>query len=489
MMRNFYTIIASPLIVTLFASLVIGMFTQIASAQPELEVDYQWRVIKSADDSLLLRADASENRTSYDTYRWRLYDSGDLEWTNYSDDPVVNFPASDITPGVEYDLEFSLMSDTETANIDGNDDSGVIDSVEHEVGLPDLELRSECHEDDAGEKNFLIAMVTPEDVEFPNINRSDGDYEFYQISEDGGVRVSDPSVPAVPGNQYSLGQHRYSYRATAELNVLLENYNIMLESDIIDGEEADFCDQPEFEETNFGYEADGLDISVFVLNPDNETPYSWDFTGDGEIEETGAEASYTYDEEGLKTITLKTSQYTDLGNVQKSVLMDPGTTHGDQDGDGTNDQNDDSDDTQDGEGDENLDPVEVEGGLVNCGQTNPDGEIPNPCDWSDFVQMINNLISWLIGLATVVATLLFMYAGFLYLTSGGSESQTDQATAIFSNVAIGFGIILVAWMLVTSIVSLLTGSSWIEENSELLPISQMDTDLHHDLTLTEDNNA
>lgn len=482
------TIITSSLILVLLVGLMVGVLSQTALAQPAPEVDYQWQVIKSGDDSLLLRADASysANRTSYDTYRWRLYDSGDLEWTNYSDEPVVNFPSSDIIPGVEYDLEFALMSGTETADT-GDDDNGVISSVEHEVGLPDLELRSECREDDAGQKNFLIAQIIPEDVEFPNI--LDADYEFYQISEDGGVIVTDPSVPDY---QYSLGQHRYSYRAQAELNVALEDYIIMVNSDLLDGEEADFCDQLEFKEPNFGYQADGLNISVFVLNPDNETPYSWDFTDDGETEETGAEASYTYDEAGRKTITLSTSQYTDLGNVEKSILMDPGTTHGDQDGDGTDDENDATGDgAGDGEGvdGENVAPVEVEGGLVNCGQTNSDGEIPNWCDWSDFVQLINNLISWLIGLATVVATLLFMYAGFLYLTSGGSESQTDQATAIFSNVAVGFGIILVAWMLVTSIVSLLTGASWIDQNSDLLPISQVDTDSHQALNLKDQNNV
>lgn len=105
--------------------------------------------------------------------------------------------------------------------------------------------------------------------------------------------------------------------------------------------------------------------------------------------------------------------------------------------------------------------VFAQDGLVTC---------TNDCNWQSFIQLINNLITWLIGIATVIATLLFMYAGFLYLTARGNQSQAEQATGIFTNVAIGFGIILVAWLIVSTIVTLLTSQQWRDNNSNLLPI-------------------
>lgn len=106
--------------------------------------------------------------------------------------------------------------------------------------------------------------------------------------------------------------------------------------------------------------------------------------------------------------------------------------------------------------------------------TAQDGLVPDcdaDCGWEDFIEMTNTIINWLITIATSVAVLLFMYAGFLYLTSGGDESQVKQATTIFTNVAVGFAIMLIAWLLVITIVSLLTGDNWIEDNEDLLPIS------------------
>lgn len=102
-------------------------------------------------------------------------------------------------------------------------------------------------------------------------------------------------------------------------------------------------------------------------------------------------------------------------------------------------------------------------GLVPCSD-------PAECDWDAFVGMINGLIEWLIIIATSVAVLLFMYAGFLYLTSGGDDAKIKQAKTIFINTAIGFAIMLMAWLLVETIFNLLTSEGWRDANSGLLPI-------------------
>lgn len=95
-----------------------------------------------------------------------------------------------------------------------------------------------------------------------------------------------------------------------------------------------------------------------------------------------------------------------------------------------------------------LDPSTAQAQLVDC---------QSDCGWEELVTMFNRIIEWLIIISTSVAALLFMYAGFLYLTSRGDESQVKRATTIFTNVAIGFAIMLLAWLLVDTIVKLLTG--------------------------------
>jgi hypothetical protein len=109
-------------------------------------------------------------------------------------------------------------------------------------------------------------------------------------------------------------------------------------------------------------------------------------------------------------------------------------------------------------------PLQAEAqGLVGCSGA-------DDCDWDAFVGMITGLIGWLIIIATSVAALLFMYAGFLYLTSGGDDSKVKQAKAIFINTAIGFAIMLIAVLLVETIVDFLTSETWRDNNAGLLPI-------------------
>lgn len=115
--------------------------------------------------------------------------------------------------------------------------------------------------------------------------------------------------------------------------------------------------------------------------------------------------------------------------------------------------------------------VSAQEGLVTCGtDTDDNGVLTNPCGWDDFIGMINGLVEWLIIIATSVAVLLFIYAGFLYLTSGGDDSQVSQAKTIFINVAVGFSIMLLAYLIVITIVSLLTGEGWLQENQEFIPV-------------------
>lgn len=70
------------------------------------------------------------------------------------------------------------------------------------------------------------------------------------------------------------------------------------------------------------------------------------------------------------------------------------------------------------------------------------------CGFDELSGLINQISIILMTFTTAVATILFVYAGFLYITSQGDTNKVKQATTIFRNVAIGFVIILVSYLLV-----------------------------------------
>ena len=93
-------------------------------------------------------------------------------------------------------------------------------------------------------------------------------------------------------------------------------------------------------------------------------------------------------------------------------------------------------------------------GLVPCG-----GEGEADCTTCDFFVMAKNVIDFIvIDLVTPVAALFMIIGGFLFYTSGGSEKQVSLAKNILYGVIIGALIIYGAWLLVDSVLLMLTGS-------------------------------
>ena len=95
-----------------------------------------------------------------------------------------------------------------------------------------------------------------------------------------------------------------------------------------------------------------------------------------------------------------------------------------------------------------------EGGLVPCG-TLQDGKITNPCDFDDILNLINRVVKFIfIDLVIPIAAIMFAYAGFELLTSGGSTEKKSKAKSIFINVAIGLAIAAAAFLIVQTILGI-----------------------------------
>lgn len=73
------------------------------------------------------------------------------------------------------------------------------------------------------------------------------------------------------------------------------------------------------------------------------------------------------------------------------------------------------------------------------------------CDFAALIDTVNKLINWLFIISIPIATVLFAWAGLLYLT--GSEKNIGKAKSIFTSVGIGFIIMIVAWLAVYTVVN------------------------------------
>jgi hypothetical protein len=107
--------------------------------------------------------------------------------------------------------------------------------------------------------------------------------------------------------------------------------------------------------------------------------------------------------------------------------------------------------------------VAADTGIVPaCPANNPnctDPYSPDNYGTCEFVSLINNVITFFIGMASVFAMIVFVYAGYLMVLSQGNAGQVSKAKGMFTNVLIGYVIMLSAFLIVNTIMSMLVGSS------------------------------
>ena len=92
-----------------------------------------------------------------------------------------------------------------------------------------------------------------------------------------------------------------------------------------------------------------------------------------------------------------------------------------------------------------LDPA----GIVPCGNKD------TICHICEITLLAQNIINFAVYLATALAAILFMYAGFKYATASANPGQIEEAHKIFWNVLIGMVFVLGAWLIVDTIMKAL----------------------------------
>ncbi len=77
--------------------------------------------------------------------------------------------------------------------------------------------------------------------------------------------------------------------------------------------------------------------------------------------------------------------------------------------------------------------------------------VDTPCNACSLVALGQNILNFLFAISAAIAALMFAFAGFKMVTAGGDPGKISEGKKIFTNVAIGFIILLAAWLIVDTV--------------------------------------
>ena len=95
--------------------------------------------------------------------------------------------------------------------------------------------------------------------------------------------------------------------------------------------------------------------------------------------------------------------------------------------------------------------TEDDGGSDGPVVTQNSFQIDNPIKWDNFEDVINAIIDFIFWVAILVAPIMFLIAGFNFVTSGGKPDQVKSARNMMIYTAVGLIIIMLSKGIVTLI--------------------------------------
>src|SRR3989344_1088068 len=72
------------------------------------------------------------------------------------------------------------------------------------------------------------------------------------------------------------------------------------------------------------------------------------------------------------------------------------------------------------------------------------GELNNPIEANSFEELIATIAKWLVRLLAPLAAIMFIYAGFLFITAGGNVEQIQKAKTAITWAVVGIIIVLIS---------------------------------------------
>lgn len=90
-----------------------------------------------------------------------------------------------------------------------------------------------------------------------------------------------------------------------------------------------------------------------------------------------------------------------------------------------------------------------------------------PCGFGGVLAIIQNVVNFIIALSIIVATLIMVWAGGLYILSATNPESRSTANKMLINAAVGLMIVLSAWLIVDFVMKTLYGGQFGPWNSIL----------------------
>ena len=75
--------------------------------------------------------------------------------------------------------------------------------------------------------------------------------------------------------------------------------------------------------------------------------------------------------------------------------------------------------------------------------------IKNPITTSDFGEIVENILLWLLSVAGVITIFMLVIGGIMYMTAGGDEQKVATAKKVVTWAIIGLGLILISYSIIT----------------------------------------
>lgn len=72
---------------------------------------------------------------------------------------------------------------------------------------------------------------------------------------------------------------------------------------------------------------------------------------------------------------------------------------------------------------------------------------------ADLENTVIRIVQWVLGFLGLVAVIMILIGGFQWMTAGGNEEKVASAKKIISAAVIGLIVVLLAWAIVTFVVS------------------------------------
>jgi hypothetical protein len=111
----------------------------------------------------------------------------------------------------------------------------------------------------------------------------------------------------------------------------------------------------------------------------------------------------------------------------------------------------------------------AQAGVIPCGLSKDDPNQPGdqtiPCTYCHLLQLVKNVIDFMMYLIFPIATGVIIYGGFVILTARESAEQVSKGRKIITAAVVGILIALISWLALDTIFKILASISGTEQGA------------------------